>query len=325
MVDFPDDDQWDDELYPLDEYPSTYKATIVLSLLMWMKVAVSNVVLGVAKMKAGTCAPEDTRQNSQEDVSDDAKENEQRAQRIVNNDLENVPYTMILAFGSMFCIISLDSENLEKRQSISIAHIILFSLFVTMRIAHTITFAYKISKARSVVWLIGFLCSFGIAIVLVIAAVDKDTNYYLSSPTNKVLPATAILSLLLWMKVAVTNVGLGGAKNNAGTRSPEDTYQNSEDVSEDAKEKEERSQRIVNNDLENIPYAMILAWGFISSNVSIMVHIILFSLFVIMRFAHTITYACKLSTARSVVWFIGFLCTFGIAINGVVAVFQSPY
>jgi len=59
--------------------------------------------------------------------------------------------------------------------------------------------------------------------------------------------ATAVLSAILWFKVFATNIGLGGAKNNAGTRPPEDTYQkNAAEATEEDKTNLDRAQRIVN-------------------------------------------------------------------------------
>ena len=43
----------------------------------------------------------------------------------------------------------------------------------------------------------------------------------MSELTPQAIQATAILSIILWTKVFITNVGLGGAKNNAGGRAPE--------------------------------------------------------------------------------------------------------
>ena len=145
--------------------------------------------------------------------------------------------------------------------------------------------------------------------------------------------STALLSLLLWTKVAITNLGLGGAKMIAGARAPEDFYQKkTEEASAEALAAKDRSQRIVNNDLENIPYTMALAWGamfliFFGADESTrdsqsMAHIVLFTIFVVARICHSVVYSMGLSVPRSAAWATGFLCTFGIAINGTIAAFQ---
>ena len=51
-------------------------------------------------------------------------------------------------------------------------------------------------------------------------------------------------------------------------------------------------------------------------------HIVLYTIFVVSRFAHSIVYLSGLSTARSIVWLIGALCSFGIAINGAIVSFK---
>ena len=150
-----------------------------------------------------------------------------------------------------------------------------------------------------------------------------------STIITQALQATAVLSAVLWFKVAATNVGLGGAKNNAGTRPAEDTYQkDAGDASEADKANLDRAQRIVNNDLENIPYTMVLAWGsmycigFTGADGNALVHIVLYSIFVASRIAHSVVYIKGMSTLRSLAWLAGALCSFGIAINGAIASFK---
>ena len=164
----------------------------------------------------------------------------------------------------------------------------------------------------------------------------------IASTKRAVLQATTVLSLVVWTKVFATNLGLGGAKNTAGTRAPEDTYQTKPTTdeeegggpSEEAQQNQERAQRIVNNDLENIPYTMVLAWGAaycITASGSRRVpayglaHIVLYSVFVVCRIAHSIAYAKKIATARSLLWLVGALCSFGIAINGTIASFDWDF
>jgi uncharacterized MAPEG superfamily protein len=153
---------------------------------------------------------------------------------------------------------------------------------------------------------------------------------------TQAVQATAVLSAVLWLKVFATNIGLGGAKNNAGGRPPEDTYQKpASEATEEDKSNLDRAQRIVNNDLENIPYTMVLAWGSVycigwaeasegssSVNSHALAHIVLYTIFVVSRYAHSVVYIKGLSTTRSIVWLIGALCSFGIAINGAIVSFK---
>ncbi len=153
----------------------------------------------------------------------------------------------------------------------------------------------------------------------------------MSSIITQAVQATAVLSAVLWFKVFSTNIGLGGAKNNAGTRPAEDTYQkDAAEATEEDKTNLDRAQRIVNNDLENIPYTMVLAWGSVyciemagaAAGSSAFAHIVFYTIFVASRFAHSIVYIKGMSTARSLVWLFGAICSFGLAINGAIASFK---
>ena len=135
------------------------QATCILSVILWVKVVVVNVGLGGAKYKAGSRAPEDTYQMKKEDASDDARQIQDRVQRMVNNDLENIPYTMVLTWCSLFCIyLGNDTDKLAT------THIVLYAAFVVCRIGHSLSYAYGYSMTRSIVWTIGIVCSFGISI-----------------------------------------------------------------------------------------------------------------------------------------------------------------
>ena len=79
-----------------------------------------------------------------------------------NNDLENIPYTMVLAWGSMFCIFFMEDESVRDQHAM--AQIILYSLFVVARIGHSIAYAKGLAYPRTAVWMLGFMCTFAIGI-----------------------------------------------------------------------------------------------------------------------------------------------------------------
>ena len=83
---------------------------------------------------------------------------------IGEDDLENIPYTMVLAWGSIYCIGMAGASGGSSVDSHALAHIVLYTIFVVSRFAHSIVYLSGLSTARSIVWLIGALCSFGIAI-----------------------------------------------------------------------------------------------------------------------------------------------------------------
>lgn len=66
-----------------------------------------------------------------------------------------------------------------------------------------------------------------------------------------------LVTVLLVFKFWLTNVMAGGAKGKAGARAPEDTFQNAAPTPEDVAALD-RANRIVSNDLENIPVGLIL-------------------------------------------------------------------
>jgi uncharacterized MAPEG superfamily protein len=144
------------------------QSTAVLSLLLWTKVVFSNMWSGGAKNEAGARAPEDFYQKKTDEASPEAKATQDRTQRIVNNDLENIPYTMVLAWASVFCIYF--GENQDKRDANALAHIVLYTVFVASRIGHTVFYARGASIARSCAFILALLCSFGIGINGCIAA-----------------------------------------------------------------------------------------------------------------------------------------------------------
>ena len=74
---------------------------------------------------------------------------------------------MVLAWGSVYCIgqsVAGAGSNNSSVDSAALAHIALFTVFTISRYAHSIVYMRGLSTARSIVWLIGVLCPFGIAI-----------------------------------------------------------------------------------------------------------------------------------------------------------------
>ena len=98
------------------------------------------------------------------------KETQDRAQRIVNNDLENIPYTLVLCWGAVVCIIS-NAKGPSK--GLVVTHILFMTIFVVCRIGHTISYLNKLSYPRTIFWLFGLLSTVGIIINGIIAAASK--------------------------------------------------------------------------------------------------------------------------------------------------------
>ena len=80
---------------------------------------------------------------------------------MVNNDLENIPYTMVLSWCALFCIYLSNDNTTDK---LAMTHVVLYTTFVLCRIGHSLSYSYGYSMIRSIVWAIGILCSFGLSI-----------------------------------------------------------------------------------------------------------------------------------------------------------------
>ncbi|KAI8820373.1 uncharacterized protein EV422DRAFT_68085 [Fimicolochytrium jonesii] len=149
--------------------------------------------------------------------------------------------------------------------------------------------------------------------------------------------ATSLATTVLLVKFLMT-VGIqGGHRFKAGSRPPEDAklglaskigkgvVQNygvgEADKNDDPKVKKAkmdslRWNRIVMNDLENIPFGLIAAWSSLLAPFSAKVHTVLVLGFAAARVFHTIVYAKELQPHRGAAWGAGWVFIFGLAANG---------
>jgi len=150
------------------------QSTSILSLLLWFKVIGVNVALGLKKFLSAERAPEDdvygmTTENSE--VSEKAKEDTNRAQRIVNNDGENIPYVMALTWGAVLCLLNRSSDD-ERFEAQKWAHVSAYAIFVVARCAHSISYWFSFPVLRTSSYMIALLASIAIAVNAVIATFD---------------------------------------------------------------------------------------------------------------------------------------------------------
>jgi len=135
-------------------------------------------------------------------------------------------------------------------------------------------------------------------------------------------------------KFFLTTLAQGGKRFKGGSRPPEDAslslnpkgkQQNfginaaanaTDERSKKAVEEDHRWQRLVLNDLENIPIGLIVAWSSLLSAYSPFLHAILVIAFAVGRVAHSYTYAKALQPHRAIFYFVGLLSTIGMALNG---------
>jgi len=157
-----------------DLYISALQATAILSLILFLKVVVINLYLGYAKNNAGGRSPEDKYQQEEGQVTQESVQAQFRAQRMVNNDLENVPYGMILGWGALLCINFVQDE--EAKDSYSLTHIVAFTTFVVGRVLHSLFYAFAVSLFRSLSYLLGVIAMFAISVNAVIASLNIESS-----------------------------------------------------------------------------------------------------------------------------------------------------
>jgi uncharacterized MAPEG superfamily protein len=84
-----------------------------------------------------------------------------------NNDLENIPHTLILMWAALFCIARASTSSME---GLALAHIILATGFVLGRVLHTITYEAKRTYLRTLVFSLAMFAQFGLIVNGVVAA-----------------------------------------------------------------------------------------------------------------------------------------------------------
>ncbi|KAJ3117067.1 hypothetical protein HDU96_007985 [Phlyctochytrium bullatum] len=150
--------------------------------------------------------------------------------------------------------------------------------------------------------------------------------------------ATLYAIAVLAIKMVVTISFQGTARFKAGTRPPEDeafafltesytqgvkqSYGQATGKDDDKLKKERlndiRWQRIVMNDIENIPLGLAIAIITLFTPASPLFHTLLVSLFAFARVSHTIVYAGQMQPHRTVAFIAGWSAMVGMLANGIV-------
>ncbi|KAJ3117078.1 hypothetical protein HDU96_007996 [Phlyctochytrium bullatum] len=152
--------------------------------------------------------------------------------------------------------------------------------------------------------------------------------------------ATLLSTAALVTKMFLTISIQGGTRFAAGTRPPEDqslgltklmakgaqqsyglNVGKEEDKLKKAKMIEIRWQRIVWNDLENIPVGLVLAWSGLLTPASPKLHAALVTTFAVVRILHTVCYAKQIQPWRAIAWFAGWIASFGLVGNSLAGAF----
>ena len=132
-------------------------------------------------------------------------------------------------------------------------------------------------------------------------------------------------SMILWIKFFITLLILSKKSADTGNRTKEDlkTEIDKDKVEEEKKEAEIRWWYIELNDLENIPFALILFWG--SRIVSVregsrLALCIIIPIYTFARIVHTIVFANAVFIPRFLVYLLSVCC---LAAGGMVGVVDS--
>ncbi|OQR90357.1 hypothetical protein ACHHYP_05607 [Achlya hypogyna] len=168
---------------------------------------------------------------------------------------------------------------------------------------------------------------------------------FVVNDTKVLIAATAVLTVKFYISTMIQ----GGKRFAAGTRPPEDQIltdfnpknqkqsfglrdPNAKAEEDDAKkplkltpsaraiEADLRWERLVRNDLENIPIGLLAAWAAVNSGGNPLVNSAAIVIFTIGRVAHTFAYANSLQPHRAYAWMAG---VFGIMVlvgNSVVGI-----
>mmetsp|Transcript_19750 Transcript_19750/g.22409 ORF Transcript_19750/g.22409 Transcript_19750/m.22409 type:complete len:152 (-) Transcript_19750:206-661(-) len=142
---------------------------------------------------------------------------------------------------------------------------------------------------------------------------------------------TMLCTTIMWIKFFITLSIQGSKRFSGGSRPPEDSVYKQGDqnyglsqggVSDAAREEDMRWQRIVQNDVENLPLGLVVMWGTLGYADDADAHIALALIWTVMRILHTVFYAIKIPFPRSIVYILGQISVLGMLINGCVGAFE---
>lgn len=85
---------------------------------------------------------------------------EQRWNRVVMNDLENLPLGLIVAWASYHCCAAQ-----ARTTSVFVAHNVMVIFFLVGRVGHTLAYAYALQPWRSLMYMLGLLGVAGMGIL----------------------------------------------------------------------------------------------------------------------------------------------------------------
>jgi uncharacterized membrane protein YecN with MAPEG domain len=160
-----------------------------------------------------------------------------------------------------------------------------------------------------------------------------------STAASENFQAIMLCTVILYFKYLAVLFIQGSKKFKSGSRAPEDIAPSviqtnqpqtfgltpadpqSEEYKQ-AKAEEIRWQRILGNDMECIPFGVIMAWVSLWMG-NPMITSITFGIFTAARITHTVAFAKGIFIPRTLAWQLSIVCTIVMAINGLVGAFSK--
>ncbi|KAJ2996695.1 hypothetical protein HDV02_006255 [Globomyces sp. JEL0801] len=145
------------------------------------------------------------------------------------------------------------------------------------------------------------------------------------------LQTLTICTTALLLKMMVTLNRQGNSRLEAGSRAPEDSslkpgssqsFGLQVNAEKHLIENEARWNRIVANDLENIPVGLIIFLVSILARGNDIVTTVCVILFTVGRIGHTVAYAYSLQPYRTLFWVIGLMSVLAASINAIIGAFR---
>jgi glutathione S-transferase len=179
--------------------------TCAVTMLLFLKLFVSLSIQGGKRFKAGTRPPEDaqfgdavtggvvqgggfsggpaspasaaedpaSRSSTASEPAEEAGAEEARWNRIIANDLENIPIGLVTAWASLL------AAGASQRQACATAHNVCVLVFLVGRVGHTYCYAHKLQPARTYAWTLALLGVMAMAFncfAASILAADKEAE-----------------------------------------------------------------------------------------------------------------------------------------------------
>ena len=147
------------------------QCAVVATAVLYVKFWITTAIQGKKRFEGGGRPPEDQKFGLQDgDVEQNFEATTQEAtrwNRIVANDLENLPLGLLLVWS---CALAQGvSPNANGNDAFSSWHIAFTSAFVAGRIGHTVCFAYSLQPYRTISYTVALIALLSLAVLSVVA------------------------------------------------------------------------------------------------------------------------------------------------------------